>query len=41
MQEWQACIDKYLADMAGYYTNNEELFDDAVESCKALSPNKK
>jgi len=37
-QKWQACIDKYLDDMAGYYNNNEDLFDDAIERCKALTP---
>ena len=37
-EEWQACIDKYLADMPEYYTNNDDLFDDAIEACKKLTP---
>jgi hypothetical protein len=37
-EEWQECIDKYIADMAGYYKNNDDLFDDAVEACKKLTP---
>jgi hypothetical protein len=39
--EWQACIDKYIEDMAGYYKNNNDLFDDAIERCKQLTPKKK
>ena len=35
---WQACIDKYLDNMAWAYSNNEDLFDDAVEACKELTP---
>jgi hypothetical protein len=37
-EAWQACIDKYTADMAGYYKNNDDLFDDAIEACKKLTP---
>jgi major membrane immunogen (membrane-anchored lipoprotein) len=37
-EAWQACIDKYVADMAGYYKNNNDLFDDAIEACKKLTP---
>jgi hypothetical protein len=39
-EAWQACIDKYTADMAGYYKNNDDLFDDAIEACKKLTPRK-
>ena len=35
---WQACIDKYIADMSGYYKNNDDLFDDAIEASKKLTP---
>ncbi len=35
---WQACIDKYITDMAGYYKNNDDLFKDSIEACKKLTP---